>query len=171
MQQSQSPTKFGTVFAQNAPTGNINNPIPVTPQIGGLASLETGFAPINSTQVAAGGIPPWGADENGIHYMETAALQWEQAGAPWFYDAGFAADVGGYPEGAFLDSTNGPGLAWVSAADNNTGNPDAAAANWLPSVIVASSNRVNACLSTVYTYAGNPNGNLPGTAATSASST
>lgn len=101
--------------------------VPVNSQIGvldGAASFETGFVPDNFTNTAAGGVPPFGQDFNGLLNAMTAWEQWLQAGGPVSYDATFAAAIGGYPAGAVLVSAAVLGAEWVSLADNNMTNPD-----------------------------------------------
>ncbi len=166
---SAIPVKFSIIFAASAPAGDVTYPFPTTAQPSGLASLPTGFVPLNFVPVDAGGIPPWGKDMNGILYQSTAWEQWLQAGAPVGYDAAFSSDISGYPKGALIVSATAPGLGWVSTVDNNVSDPDTGGANWLPVVHVASSARTNAAISTVYTFAGNPNGSVAGTAATATS--
>lgn len=158
------PLRIPIIFASAAPGGDVTDPFPSTAQTGGLASLPTGFVHANFTAISGGGIPPWGKDANGILKLATAWEQWAQAGAPIGYDATFSTAIGGYPNGAIIASATGPGLGWLSTVDNNTSNPDAAGANWRPVVYAASSNRLTASLSVVYSGVGNPNGFVAGTA-------
>lgn len=131
MKQADIPYKIVTPWASSAPGTNITNPIPVAPQTGGHASFTDGYPPINSAQIAAGGIPPWGTDTNGIHYVETAWLRWLQAGgAPPIYDSSFQTSIGGYPNNSIVQSAITAGTIWLSTADDNTSNPDTGGANW-----------------------------------------
>ena len=123
MLASEIPFKFNIPFAGAAAPGNITYPIPTPIQAGGRASLTQGFGPINFTPVAAGGIPPFGQDENGILYWLSVWLQWIQAGGPINYDNAFQAEIGGYPLGAFVQSATVPGLFYVSTIDNNLNVP------------------------------------------------
>lgn len=132
MQQSNVPTKVPTIFASSALPTDVTNPIPNAAQSGGLASWPTGFQPINFTQVAAGGVPPWGKDINGLFLVLSAWAQWQAAGGPIFYDSTFAANIGGYPKGTIVQSTTYSELFWLCSADNNSSNPDTGGANWLP---------------------------------------
>jgi hypothetical protein len=128
MQADSIPPKFPLPFAQ---TG-LRNAIPAPSQIGtvnGAASLADGFPPLNFTPVAAGGVPPFGKDMNGILYAITVWTQWANAGAPITYDADFSAAIGGYPNGAWLTTLAGNSW-WLSEVDNNTSNPDTGGANW-----------------------------------------
>lgn len=132
MQDSDIPTKMPTPFATGAgPT--YSAPVPIPSQIGvadGRASFTTGFPPLNFLPEASGGVPPFGQDMNGLLNAVTAWLRWQQAGAPVFYDAVFAAAIGGYPKNTILASTTTVGRLWLNIVDNNTTDPDAAGPNW-----------------------------------------
>lgn len=133
MQASQSPSAFVAPFANSAGAGFIRT-IPANSQIGitaGAASLHDGFPPVCFVPVAAGGTPPWGQDTNGILNQITAGVQWTQVGGTPVYNSTFATAIGGYPNGAILQSADGTGF-WRSTTDNNTSNPDSGGANWLP---------------------------------------
>lgn len=130
MQASNIPDKFQVPFGNSAAADDIQYPIPLTAGAT-RASLTLGFPPANFTPVAAGGTPPFGADENGILYWTTAWLQWVQAGgAPAVYDATFQSQIGGYPKGAYVLSGTTTGLFWISTTDNNTTNPDTGGVGW-----------------------------------------
>lgn len=133
MQLSDIPTKMIIPFAADAGPSFVRV-VPVDSQIGindGAASFETGFPPLNFTPVGAGGIPPFGSDMNGIFKVSTAWLRWSQAGGPVYFDALFAADIGGYPQGTFLQSASTPGSFFISLIDNNLANPDSDTTGWL----------------------------------------
>jgi hypothetical protein len=132
MKASDIPPKFPLPFAADAGTGFIN-PIPEASQIGvnpGYASLTDGSPPLNFEPVAAGGIPPRGADMNGIINQATAWSRWQNAGAPVPFDADFSAAIGGYPNGAMVAALT-PGYFWYSTIDDNTSNPETGGANWI----------------------------------------
>ena len=131
MQRSQLAVKFALPFAANAGAGDNAYPIPVGSQTGGRASLNDGFPPPTFVPIASGGIPPWGEDMNGILYQSTAWLQSLQAGAAIPYDSAFQTAIGGYPQGAIIESAVYVSLKWVSTTDNNTTNPDTGGAGWL----------------------------------------
>jgi microcystin-dependent protein len=141
MISSNIPTKFSIPFANSATGAYITKPIPVPSQIGigaGRASLTDGFPPLTFTQLAAGGDPPWGADFNGLLNEITSWLVWVAAGgAPVAYDVAFSTAIGGYPSGAFLQSTP-PGHYWISTADNNATDPDTGGAGWsiFPDILI-----------------------------------
>lgn len=125
MLQSASPTKFQIPFAADAGAGYVR-PIPVASQIpitDGAASLTDGFPPLNFLALNAGGVAIDGEDMNGILFEITSAVQWTEAGGQYTYDPVFSAAIGGYPNGALIQSQDLSGL-WISAADNNITTPD-----------------------------------------------
>lgn len=144
MQDSDAPPKIPKPFAVSAAAPYDTYPIATVSQIGispGRASFETGFVPLNFTAKSAGGVPPFGADWNGLLRQTTAGLQWVQAGGPATFDVAFSTAIGGYPQGALVVSAITFGLYWLSTVDNNTSNPDAGGANWLPILLTALSPR------------------------------
>lgn len=131
MQASHSPKKSAVPFANSG----TKNTIPVESKIGvtpGLASFTDGFPPLTMTPLAAGGVPPYGADFNGILNFLSSAVRWSQAGGRYRYDAEFAAAVGGYPKGAMLAAVSGYGN-WQSLVDNNMADPDGGGGGWVDS--------------------------------------
>ena len=136
MLQASVPAKFPIWWASAADPAYVRN-IPENSQVGvqdGAASLETGFPPLTFQQLAAGGSPPFGQDFNGILRMITTIQQWQQAGGGWKFDSAFAADIGGYPAGAILQSNLVLSRQWQSTVDGNLTDPDdpANASGWLP---------------------------------------
>jgi hypothetical protein len=132
MQASDIPAKFNVPFA-NAAGGGYVRAIPAASQIGivdGAASLADGFPPDTFTAVAAGGVPPFGQDFNGILKQITAWSRWMSAGGRVAWDSAFSAAVGGYPQGAIVGSPVTLGLCWLSMTDNNVTNPDTGGAGW-----------------------------------------
>ena len=129
MLASQIPTKIPLPFANSG----TKNAIPTASQIGvvaGAASLTDGFPPLTFTPLASGGVPPAGADFNGIFNLITAVQQWQSAGGIFKYDSAFSTSIGGYPKGAILLSTSND-TQWLNLLDSNTTDPDSAAAtNW-----------------------------------------
>ncbi|HJR11533.1 MAG TPA: tail fiber domain-containing protein [Rhodanobacteraceae bacterium] len=126
MQKSNAPIKLTVAFASGSGAGPVNT-VPLTPgSTPGTASYQTGFTSVNMEPIASGGIPPFGADFNGIIKNATTAQIWQQAGYMWPFDSTFSgnANIGGYPSGAVLMMGSGNGL-WISYADNNTKSPDA----------------------------------------------
>lgn len=131
MQSTNIPSKIPLPFAYAA-SGSYKNTIPTASQIGitnGKASLNDGFPPLTFTPISSGGVPPFGADMNGILNEITAIQQWQEAGGFFPYDSTFSTTVGGYPKGAILQSSAFNGF-WVSTVENNTTNPDTGGAGW-----------------------------------------
>lgn len=129
MQYSDLPTRIQVPFAQSGP----KNVVPVPSQVSitpGAASFTTGFPPLTMTPIAAGGVPPFGQDMNGVLFDATGWARWQAAGGMVAYDAAFSAAVGGYPKGATLAAASGVGM-WLSTDENNTTNPDAGGAGWV----------------------------------------
>jgi hypothetical protein len=170
MLQASIPDKIPAPFA-SANLANANYPLPLNPPGGGLASWLQGWTVINATAQSAGGIPPFWQDFLALAYTLSAWDQWDQAGGALSigYDSAFSANIGGYFNGSIIKSATANGLLWISQVDNNTSDPDTGGANWTPGLVTASSNRANAVTMAGYTFAGNPNGNVAGTAATATS--
>lgn len=128
MQSSNQPEKISLPFA----TSGQKQPIPVASQIGiedGRASYSDGFPPLTRTPLAAGGVPPFGTDMNGILNAITLIQQWQSAGGMFMFDAVFAAAIGGYAKGAFILKADASGF-WQSTIESNTNNPDTGGAGW-----------------------------------------
>lgn len=132
MQSSNIPSKIPLPFAYAAGS-SYKNTIPVASQIGitnGKASLTDGFPPLTFQAISSGGVPPFGADFNGILNEITAIQQWQEAGGFFPYDSAFSTAIGGYPKGAIIQSSSYNGL-WVSSVENNTTDPDSSSsAGW-----------------------------------------
>ena len=135
MQTSGLPTRIAVPFAD----AGTKNTIPVASQIGitgGAASFTTGFPPLTMTPVSAGGIPPFGADFNGILNAITNAIRWNVAGSGYPFDSTFATAVTGYPKGALLPASDFSGY-WLNTQEANTTTPEnstAATTGWVPGV-------------------------------------
>ncbi|MDE1006994.1 MAG: hypothetical protein OSB38_15135 [Paraburkholderia fungorum] len=135
MQASQTPTLVPLAFAANG----TKNTIPETSQIGitpGAASLNDGFPPLTFTPIAAGGVPPAGADVNGVLNLITQSIRWAHGGGGYAWNSAFTTDanVAGYPNGAELNRADLTGF-WINTVDGNETNPDAvdgSAAGWVP---------------------------------------
>ena len=131
MQSTNIPSKIPLPFANSASSTYVNV-IPTASQIGitnGRASLTDGFPPLTFTPISSGGVPPFGADMNGILKEITAIQQWQEAGGFFPYDSSFSTTIGGYPKGALILSSSFNGF-WISTAENNTTDPDAGGAGW-----------------------------------------
>ena len=123
------PAKFGFAWGYGA-SGTYLRAVPQITATPGAASLQFGYPPITFIPTGGGGIPPDGADENGILNQITLWLQWLAAGGPIGYDATFSSNVGGYPLGATLANASTAGLFWISTVDGNTTDPDTGGAGW-----------------------------------------
>ena len=97
--------------------GNVNT-IP-SASAAPLASLADGFPLIDMTPLGSGGIPPSGADMNGILQWLTSFAAYNNAGGLFPFQAALSTAWGGYPKGAVLISNDGA-AAYVSLANNNT---------------------------------------------------
>lgn len=131
MQISQVPALLPKAFAASG----TKNTIPVDSQISvtpGAASLTDGFPPLTMTPLAAGGVPPYGADINGILNWLSQICQWSNAGGAYPYDAAFSTAIGGYPKYAVLPKASGNGY-WLCLADNTTTDPDTGGSGWADS--------------------------------------
>lgn len=132
MQSSNQPGKISVPFAESGQKQTI----PVASQVGiedGRASYTTGFPELTRTPLAAGGVPPFGTDMNGILFALSAIQQWQSAGGGFKYDAAFAASIGGYPRGAVLMQSSGYGY-WRNDVENNISDPDSGGSGWVPLV-------------------------------------
>lgn len=156
MQSTQIPQRLPLPFGAAA-GGSYIHTVPTASQIGitdGAASLTDGFVPLNATEIAAGGVPPFMNDMNGILNVATAWAQWAAACGPVQYNSAFSAAIGGYPKGNLLLAANGVSY-WFSLVEDNTVDPDAGASVQWQAVGFGG------------VYAGNPNGNVAGIAASS----
>lgn len=129
MKQTSLPALIPVPFADQG----AKNAIPVNSQIGitdGAASFVDGFPPLTMTPVAAGGIPPFGGDFNGILNAITLSLRWACAGGQYSYSSSFSDAVGGYPKGAMLQNLAGD-VVWLNMTDDNTADPTAGN-GWVP---------------------------------------
>lgn len=131
MQTSDLPVKFNIPFASSAIAPYIR-PIPQTPSgTPGQAALTTGFPSENFNPVAAGGVPPFGADFNGLLFQSTAWNRWQATGRVFPpYDATFQTAVAGYPRASIVESLVENLLFYISLVDNNITNPDTGGAGW-----------------------------------------
>lgn len=125
---SNQPTKVQVPFANSG----TKNTIPVASQIGitaGAASFTDGFPPLTFTPIASGGVPPAGADFNGILNATTSILRWQCGGGHFTYDSSWSTANGGYAKGAMLLKADGSGF-WFNTTDSNTVNPDTVGTGW-----------------------------------------
>lgn len=134
MQTSSQPKLLPVPFADAGSKQNIPN----DSQIGitaGRASYVDGFPPLTRTPLAAGGVPPFGTDFNGVLNDITAALRWSQAGSGYPFNADFNTAISGYPKGARIPNSTLDGF-WLNTTDGNSTNPEnttSALTGWVPS--------------------------------------
>lgn len=134
MQTSSQPKLLPIPFAD----AGSKQDIPNDSQVGiaaGRASYNDGFPPLTRTPLAAGGVPPFGTDFNGVLNDITAAIRWSQAGACYPFNTAFNSAVSGYPKGARIPNSSLDGF-WLNTVDGNTTNPEnttAAITGWVPS--------------------------------------
>lgn len=135
MQTSGIPARVAVPFADSG----TKNTIPVPSQVAvtpGLASYTTGFPPLTMTPITAGGVPPYGADFNGILNAITNAIRWSSAGSGYPFDSTFAGAVTGYPKGALLPASDFSGY-WLNTLEANSTSPEntsSALTGWVPGV-------------------------------------
>lgn len=134
MQTSSQPKLLPIPFAD----AGSRQDIPNDSQVGitaGRASYIDGFPPLTRTPLAAGGVPPFGTDFNGVLNDITAAIRWQQAGAGYPFNTTFNSAVAGYPKGARIPNSTLDGF-WLNTTDGNSVNPEnttAALTGWVPS--------------------------------------
>lgn len=119
------PTQITVPFANSG----LKNSIPETSTGSNLASMQEGFPVITMTDVDQGGMPPQGQDMNGILFNVTKAIQYQQAGGLFPYNAAFAQAIDGYPIGALLISADGTKL-YRNLLAGNQSNPENGGQNW-----------------------------------------
>lgn len=131
MKSTDAATYLPIAIASGAASGYVTA-IPATQAEAGSgrASQALGYPPETMISTEAGGVRPFGSDENGLFNLISSGVKSVQANGvmPWSKD--FSAGVGGYPSGAIVADPNTPGVLWVSTADNNTLAPSAAATTW-----------------------------------------
>jgi hypothetical protein len=138
------PPRLVEPFAKNATNctpsapvvGGKTFPFPQPSQISvlsGAASLDDGFVPLNMTDPASGGVPPFGVDMNGILFYLSSWCAYLGAGQLPQYDATLQTFMGGYAQGAVLSKAAAPWETWTSIVDGNMTNPDTGGAGWVSS--------------------------------------
>lgn len=118
-------------FANGADSAYVND-IPQARASGdpqNKATWNIGFPPITMQPVDAsgtGGIPPSGADMNGVLNTLSFHAYTAQYGVSYDWDSNIASNLGGYPSGAIVaypvgNDTNK--TLYLSLQENNTSNP------------------------------------------------
>jgi hypothetical protein len=126
------PTPLVITVPFGASATNINVIPATTGTTTGLASWAFGFQLINETPIAAGGIAPKGEDINGLGNALSQSIAFWQAGQSMPYNAAIATAISGYAIGATVVRADGTGY-WTNTVANNSTNPDAGGAGWVPS--------------------------------------
>ncbi|BBG30461.1 gp53-like domain-containing protein [Zymobacter palmae] len=130
MKITDAPALITTPFAQNG----TRNDIPATGDgLGtGRASLATGFPDETMKPITAGGVPPFGADFNGILYVLSNAARFYGAGGHYKFNTDFASKIGGYPMGATVQASDNMGH-WLNVVESNSTDPESGpSTGWLP---------------------------------------
>lgn len=118
-------------FANGADLAYVNN-IPQTRASGdpkNKATWNAGFPPITMQPVnvdGTGGIPPSGADMNGVLNTLSSHAYFAQYGVSYDWDSNIASNLGGYPSGAIVAypaGNNANKTLYLSLQDNNTSTP------------------------------------------------
>lgn len=109
------PTNYAVPFAQSG----TRNTIAATPTGDQHASFSGGFPPITMEAISSGGIPPSGADFNGIYFDIFSHIVFINAGGQYQFDSALSTAMGGYPAGFILQNNAGT-ASYVSLVDGNT---------------------------------------------------
>lgn len=130
------PKKYIPVpFANGANSAYVND-IPQTRASGdpqNKATWNAGFPPITMQPVnvdGTGGIPPSGADMNGVLNTLSSHAYTAQYGVSYDWDSNIASNLGGYPSGAIVAypvGNNANKTLYLSLQENNTSTPTSGA--------------------------------------------
>ena len=101
------PKLIKTPFAAEAAAGYRTDIKETTGAAPNSATYQFGFPPNTMQSITAGGIPPKGADMNGILYDITDNIVFQTQGGRYGFDAAYATSIGGYPLNARLMLDNG----------------------------------------------------------------
>jgi hypothetical protein len=93
-----------------------------------MASMADGFALQTMLSLQNGGVPPLGADMNGILQLITQHLAWINAGNPYPWSSLVVSTFGGYNLGAVVLLTSG--VLVQSTVANNSVNPNISMVGW-----------------------------------------
>lgn len=93
------------------------------------ATYQNGFPPITFQPLSSSGIPPKGADFNGVLYDITDNIVFLTQGGVYPYNAAYATSIGGYPLNARVSLNNGNIVQ--SRIANNTNNPNVDMTGWV----------------------------------------
>ena len=125
-----TPITYPPLLPQPFATTGTKNTIPVA-SVTPLASLVDGFPPVTMQPISAGGVPPSGADMNGILYWVTQFQAWVNGGGRFKFDSAFSTAIGGYPVGAVLMLNDNVSEVICTSA-SNTNDPNSVMTGWAP---------------------------------------
>jgi hypothetical protein len=109
------PTNYPLPFA----VSGTRNTIAATPTGDNHASFSGGFPPITMQPITSGGVPPSGADFNGLIFDLMTHTVWINAGGQYQFDSTLSTAMGGYPLGMVLQNNAGT-ASYISLVNNNT---------------------------------------------------
>jgi hypothetical protein len=116
------------------------DPLPSTDIDPNVANQQTGYPPIQSQPVDAGGEPFTREQTNGVLNYYTNIIRWQNVGGTFTFDSAASTDLGGYNLGAVLSYTRSNGTIGflASTVDNNTNNfisnPSVIGTQWIDTV-------------------------------------
>jgi hypothetical protein len=129
---ANAPAPVPLPWASSAP-GTLITSIAVTSSVGGTTpSWQQGWTSPFALPGGSGGVPPSIQVENTLENFLSAGLQYEQMGGGTFFNSTLATNMGGYPQGAVVQSASTLGLFWLNQVDNNSNNPDVYSTGWQP---------------------------------------
>lgn len=124
------PKLIKTPFAAEAATGYRTDIQETTGEAPNSATYQIGFPPKTMQSITADGMPPKGADMNGILYDITDNIVFQTHGGRYGFDSAYATSIGGYPLNAVLQLNNGAEV--ISTINNNTNDPNISLTGWKP---------------------------------------
>lgn len=129
-----TPDQITEAFGINQVSPYINV-IPLTTGTPGAASYDGGFPPATMTDPGLGGVPPSGADMNGILKAVSSWCAALQAGQnPPVFSGAVSTAISGYKLGAMLASASHTGRFYVNFLNGNTHDPDSVITGWMSTV-------------------------------------
>lgn len=130
MKQTDTRPLFSIPWADQADSSTIAT-IPQSATAIGRASMALGFPKATMTPIAAGGVPPYGEDMNGILNMLSRAARTAELGILHPFSGDYATAINGYPVGATIAHPTIAGRFLICTADNNTNDPSQSMNGWL----------------------------------------
>ncbi|MXV44380.1 hypothetical protein GS501_04875 [Saccharibacter sp. 17.LH.SD] len=123
MKQTDSPPLFPEVFARDADPRLVNYPLPSSTEARGRVSILKGYPAENFIPLTSGGVAINGADTQSLFKMLSVVAKASEAGQIRSYDAAYAQDIGGYPQGALVRDKNNIAQLYYSLVDDNMTDP------------------------------------------------